>query len=152
VNPADDDAPVEVQALLVCRGVAATPSGGVDVKDVVDVLVVPGFPAEAGPLTFAAFVRAMRAGEAEVSFRVFPLGEPDRTLVTLPGRLRVQKGYEGRQSVIGSGFKSIKIHAGGWYGVEFLVGAQVLAKTRFAIGARAPAKGEAPAAPQSPAD
>jgi hypothetical protein len=137
-RPEDDGAPVEVQALLVCRGVAATPTGGVDVKDVVDVLVVPSFPAEAGPLTFCAFVRATRAGEAEVSFRVFPFGDAEKTLVTLPGRLRVQRGYEGRQTVIGSGFKSIKIHAGGWYGVEFRVGDTVLATTRFAIGARAP--------------
>jgi hypothetical protein len=142
-----DGAPVEVQGLLVCRGVQGTPTGGVDVKEVVDVLVVPSFPAEAGPLTFCAFVRAMRSGEADVSFRIFPLQEPEKTLVSLPGRLRVQKGYEGRQTVIGSGFKSIKIHAGGWYGVEFLVGDSVLAKTRFAIGARAPA----PAAGEKPA-
>jgi hypothetical protein len=144
------DSPVEVHGVLVCRGVQGTPSGGVDVKDVVDILVVPSFPAEAGPLTFCAFVRASRAGEAEVSFRLHPLADPSQTLVTLPGRLRVQKGYEGRQTVIGSGFKSIKIHRGGWYGVEFRVGETVLARTRFAIGAKGPkpAAASEDAAPQ----
>jgi hypothetical protein len=136
----DGDANVEVQGLLVCRGVQGTSTGGIDVKDVVDVLVVPSFPAEVGPLTFAAFVRSKRPGEAEVSFRVHPAADPSKTLVTLPGRLTVQKGYEGRQSVIGSGFKTLKVHAGGWYGVEFRLGDAVLARTRFAIGSKAPAK------------
>ncbi len=144
-SPADDS-PVEVHGVLVCRGVQGTPSGGVDVHDVIDVLVVPSFPAEAGPLTFCAFVRAKRAGEADVSFRLYPLKAPSVTVATLPGRLKVQKGFEGRQSVIGSGFKTIRINQGGWYGVEFRVGETILARTRFAVGARAP-RGAPPAAP-----
>lgn len=151
--PVDDDSPIEVHAVLVCRGVEGTKGGGVDVRDVIDVLVVPKFPAQAGPLTFCAFVRANRAGEADVSFRVYPLHHPETTVMTLPGRLRVQKGYEGRQSVIGSGFKTITFHAGGWYGIEFRVGETVLAKTRFAVGARSSgeaAPGGAASGPAAP--
>ena len=145
----ESSASLEVHALLVCREVVSSKQGGVSVRDIVDIVPVLGFPGDAGPLSFAAFVRASRAGEAEVSFRLYPMGNPEVTLATLPGRLRVAKGYEGRQNVIGAGFKSLKVQAGGWFGVEFLVGTSVLARTRFAIGAMqgAPkAAGEAPAA------
>lgn len=129
-----ETASVEVHALLVCREVQTSKSGGVTVRDVLDIVPVLGFPGDAGPLSFAAFVRANRAGEAEVSFRLYPMSEPETTLATLPGRLRIAKGYEGRQNVIGAGFKTLKVQGGGWFGVEFRVGETVLARTRFAIG------------------
>ncbi len=135
-------APIDVHALLVCREVQTSKAGGVTVRDVLDIVPVLGFPGDAGPLSFAAFVRANRAGEAEVSFRLYPMSSPETTLATLPGRLRIAKGYEGRQNVIGAGFKSLKVQAGGWFGVDFRVGETVLARTRFAIGAM-----QAPKAP-----
>lgn len=145
---ATETAAIDVHALLVCREVMTSKSGGVTVRDVLDIVPVIGFPGDAGPLSFAAFVRASRAGEAEVSFRLFPVSSPETTLATLPGRLRVSKGYEGRQNVIGAGFKTLKVQAGGWFGVEFLVGTKVLATTRFAIGAMQAPK-PADAAPAS---
>jgi len=145
----ESSASLEVHALLVCREVMTSKQGGVTVRDVVDIVPVLAFPGDAGPLSFAAFVRARRAGEADVSFRLFPVGSPEVTLATLPGRLRVAKGYEGRQNVIGAGFKTLKVQAGGWFGVEFRVGNTVLAQTRFAIGAiqgTPKVSGDAPAA------
>ena len=139
-SSAPESAPIDVHALLVCREVQTSKSGGVTVRDVLDIVPVLGFPGDAGPLSFAAFVRANRAGEADVSFRLYPISSPETTLATLPGRLRIAKGYEGRQNVIGAGFKSLKVQAGGWFGVEFRVGETVLARTRFAIGAMQPAK------------
>ena len=58
----------------------------------------------------------------------------------------MQKGYEGRQTVISAGFKTLKINAGGWFGLEFKLGSQVLARTRFAVGAisKKPADGGTP--------
>lgn len=142
-----ESAPLDVHALLVCREVMSSKSGGVTVRDVLDIVPVIGFPGDAGPLSFAAFVRATRAGEAEVSFRLHPMEHPETTLATLPGRLRVAKGYEGRQNVIGAGFKTLKVQAGGWFGVEFKVGDKVLARTRFAIGMIAPKTAGGPGAP-----
>ena len=131
----ESTASLEVHALLVCRAIESSKNGGVTVRDVVDIVPVLGFPGDAGPLSFAAFVRVHRPGEAAVSFRLYPMSSPETTLATLPGRLRVAKGYEGRQNVIGAGFKTLKVQAGGWFGVEFIVGTSVLARTRFAIGA-----------------
>jgi hypothetical protein len=141
-----ESAAIEVHALLVCREVQSNKTGGVTVRDVVDIVPVLGFPGDAGPLSFAAFCRAKRAGEVDVSFRVHPMADVATTLVSLPGRLRVAPGYEGRQNVIGAGFKTLKVQGGGWFGVEFRVGSKVLARTRFAIGAiaKAPAPGDTP--------
>ncbi len=77
-----------------------------------------------------------------MSFRLHPMADPSVTVATLPGKLTVAKGYEGRQTVIYSGFKTLTVKQGGWFGVEFRVGERVLARARFAIGARggAPAK------------
>ncbi len=142
-----ESAPLDVHALLVCREVMSSKTGGVTVRDVLDIVPVIAFPGDAGPLSFAAFVRATRAGEADVSFRLHPMEHPETTLATLPGRLRVAKGYEGRQNVIGAGFKTLKVQAGGWFGVEFKVGDKVLARTRFAIGMIAPKPAGGPGAP-----
>ena len=130
-NP--DTAGVEVTALLVCREIQNTKTG-VNVREVLEVVPVLQLPGEAGPLTFAAFLRSERAGEAKVSFRVHPLKDPTVTLITLPGRLLVQKGYEGRQTVVGAGFKTLKVNQSGWYGVEFRVGETILARARFLVG------------------
>ncbi len=147
-TPADETPQIEVHALLVCREIQAGKTGGVSVREVLDIVPVLQLPGDAGPLTFAAFVRAHRAGEAKVSFRIFPLGDPSVTLVDLPGRLVVQKGYEGRQNVIAAGFKSLTVKAGGWFGVDFRVGETVLATTRFLIGAMVK-KGAPPPAPRA---
>ncbi len=139
VAPVADDEPVRVEGLLVCRSVENSPSGGITVRDVLDIVPVAGFPGEAGPLAFAAFVRPARAGEAGISFRIHPVANASVTVASLPGKLTIAKGYEGRQTVIYSGFKSLTVKQGGWYGVEFRVGERVLARTRFAVGARGPA-------------
>lgn len=125
---------IEVTGLLVCRELQQS-RHGVNVREILEIVPVLQFPGEAGPLTFVALVRAPRPGEAAVSFRIHPLADPAVTLVNLPGRLSVQKGYEGRQSVVAAGFKTLKIHAGGWFGLEFRLGDEVLARTRFAVGA-----------------
>ncbi|HVG92980.1 MAG TPA: hypothetical protein VND21_00930 [Planctomycetota bacterium] len=130
--PSTDE--LEVTGLLVCREIQNT-RHGVNVREVLELVPVLQFPGEAGPLTFVALVRAPRHGEAAVAFRVHPLDDPSVTLVTLPGRLAVQKGYEGRQTVVAAGFKTLKINAGGWFGLEFRMGDEVLARTRFAVGA-----------------
>jgi hypothetical protein len=122
----------------------------VSLRDILEIVPVLGFPGEAGPLSFAAFLRPLRAGEAEVAFRIHPMDHPETTLVRMPGRLNVQKGYEGRQTVVSAGFKTLKINAGGWFGVEFSVGAKVLAHTRFAVGAVQPKKSDASAPPAPP--
>ena len=75
-TPADETPQIEVHALLVCREVA----GGQDgrrgsLREVLDVVPVLQRAGDAGPLTFVAFVRAHRAGEARVVFRIFPLGD-----------------------------------------------------------------------------
>lgn len=146
-GPGDGGEAVEVVALLVCREVAHGRSG-VTVKDIVEIVPVVAFPGEAGPLTLCAILRPHRAGEAEVVFRVHPLNHPETTLIQMPGRLRVERGLEGRQTLVSAGFRSMKVHAGGWFGVEFRVGERVAARTRFAIGAlTAAAGGPAPSAP-----
>ena len=142
-TPATDDEPVRVEGLLVCRSVENSPSGGITVRDVLDIVPVAGFPGEAGPLAFAAFVRPARAGEAGISFRIHPVMDASVTVASLPGKLTIAKGFEGRQTVIYSGFKSLTVKQGGWYGVEFRVGERVLARTRFAVGARGTASPKA---------
>src|SRR5438105_1562438 len=131
---------IEVVALLVCREVQNGRTG-VSLRDIVEIVPVLGFPGEAGPLSFSAFVRSERAGEAKVSFRVHPLDHPETTVIDMPGRLVVQKGYEGRQSVISAGFRTLKVNAGGWFGLEFRLGDTILARTRFAIGSMSKASG-----------
>lgn len=142
----EEAAGVDVTALLVCREVQSSKTG-VSLREIVEIVPVLQFPGEAGPLTFAAFVRASRPGEAQVAFRVHPMGDPATTLVELPGRLSVAKGYEGRQSVIAAGFKTLKVNAGGWFGVEFRVGGKVLAHTKFLVGAISRAQAGGPPAP-----
>ena len=82
--PADETPQIEVHALLVCREVVGGKTGGVSVREVLDIVPVLQLPGDAGPLTFAAFVRAHRAGEAKVHFRIYPLGDPSVTLIELP--------------------------------------------------------------------
>lgn len=147
-GPGNGDEAVEVVALLVCREVVHARSG-VTVKEIVEIVPVVAFPGEAGPLTFCAILRPHRAGEAEVVFRVHPLNHPETTLIQMPGRLRVERGLEGRQTLVSAGFRSMKVHGGGWFGVEFRVGERVAARTRFAVGALTPAAGSAPA-PSAP--
>jgi hypothetical protein len=146
-NPAspDGEAPaIEVHGLLVCRGVGEGADRHVVVNGVLDIVPVAGYPGEAGPLAFVAFVRAWRAGEAAVSFRVHPVDHPDVTLASFPGRLSIAKGYEGRQTVVRVEVKSLQVKQGGWFGVEFRLGETVLARNRFLIGAVAPRPGAAP--------
>ena len=130
----EDGAPVEVHSLLVCRGVSES-QGHVNVQGILEIIPVAAFPGDAGPVSFVAFVRANRAGEAAVSFRIHPLEKPDMTVAEFPGRLAVAKGYEGRQTVVRVELKTLKVNAGGWFGIEFRLGDQVLAKNRFLIGA-----------------
>lgn len=140
---------VEVVALLICREVQQGRSG-VTLKEIVEIVPVVAFPGEAGPLTFCAILRSHRAGEAEVGFRVHPLHHPETTLIEMPGRLRVERGLEGRQTVVSAGFRSMKIHAGGWFGVEFRVGGRVAARTRFAVGALTSAAAPGPGSTGAP--
>src|SRR6058998_2142579 len=93
------DEGIEVVGLLLCREVQ-NGRAGVSLREIVEIVPVMQFPGEAGPLAFAAFVRSKRAGEAKVAFRVHPIDHPEVTVVEVPGRLAVQKGYEGRQSVV----------------------------------------------------
>lgn len=136
----DDGPAIEVQGLLVCRGVTEGADRHVQVNGVLDIVPVAGFPGEAGPLAFVAFVRARRAGEADVSFRIHPLKAADVTLARFPGRLAVAKGYEGRQTVVRVELKSLQVKQGGWFGLEFRLGDAVLARNRFLIGALAAPK------------
>jgi hypothetical protein len=147
VEPTGGSEAIRVEGLLVCRSVEGTVSGGVTVRDVLDIVALPSFPGDAGPLSFVAFVRATRPGEANVSFRVHPIADESVTIANLPGRLTVSAGYEGRQTAIHTGFKSLTVKHGGWFGVEFRVGERVLARSRFAIGAR----GGASSNPSAPA-
>ena len=148
----DDGPPVEVHGLLVCRGITESQDRHVNVQGVLEILPVPGFPGDAGPLSFVAFVRANRAGEAGVSFRVHPLEQPKTTVAEFPGRLAVAKGFEGRQTVVRVELKTLKVNQGGWFGVEFRLGEEVLARNRFLIGAVAarPAAAAPAAAKKTP--
>jgi hypothetical protein len=147
----DDGEAVEVHGLLVCRGAGEGPDGSVAVQGILDIVPVAGFPGEAGPLAFVALVRAKRAGEAAVSFRVHPLEAPDVTLARFPGRLSVAKGYEGRQTIVRVELKSLQVKQGGWFGLEFRVGEEVLARNRFLIGAVSPRPRPGSATPPRPA-
>jgi hypothetical protein len=145
MSEANADVPtVEVHGLLICRGLAEGAGGHVNVQGVLDIIPVAGFPGEAGPLAFVAFLRAHRAGEAEVSFRIHPLEAEDVTLAKFPGRLNVAKGFEGRQNVVRVELKTLTVKQGGWFGLEFRLGETVLARNRFLIGAVAP-RGKPPA-------
>ena len=139
----DNGAAVEAHGLLVCRGVLESQDRHVTVQGILEILPVAAFPGDAGPVSFVAFVRAKRAGEAQVSFRVHPLEAPATTVAEFPGRLSVAKGYEGRQTVVRVEMKTLKVNQGGWFGLEFRVGDEVLMRNRFLIGAVAPR----PAAP-----
>jgi hypothetical protein len=145
-----EEAAVEVHALLVCRGLVDGGGGHVSVQGVLDIVPVAAFPGEAGPLCFVAFLRPNRAGEADVSFRVHPVGAEDVTLARFPGRLAVAKGVEGRQTVVRVDLKTLTVKQGGWFGVEFRLGETVLARNRFLVGAVAP-RGRAPAPASPPA-
>ena len=145
---ASDTPAVEVHALLVCRGVADGGGGHVSLQGVLDIIPVAGFPGDAGPLAFVAFLRAHRAGEAQVSFRIHPLEHEAVTLAQFPGRLSVAKGVEGRQTVVRVDLKTLTVKQGGWFGIEFRLGDKVLARNRFLIGAIAP-RGKPPATPQA---
>lgn len=147
--PEANDVPaVEVHGLLVCRGVTDGAGGHVTVQGVLDIIPVAGFPGDAGPLAFVAFLRAHRAGEAEVAFRIHPLEHEDVTLAQFPGRLSVAKGVEGRQTVVRVDLKTLTVKQGGWFGIEFRLGDKVLARNRFLIGALAP-RGKPLAPPQA---
>ncbi len=125
---------LEVSALLICREVQNGRTG-VSLREILEIVPVLQFPGEAGPLSFVAFLRPHRAGEAEVVFRIHPIDQPETTLIRMPGRLNVLKGYEGRQTVVSAGFKTLTVNGGGWFGLEFSVGNRVMARTKFAVGA-----------------
>jgi hypothetical protein len=140
---------LEVSALLICREVQNGRTG-VSLREILEIVPVLQFPGEAGPLSFVAFLRPHRSGEAEVVFRIHPIGHPETTLIRMPGRLNVLKGYEGRQTVVSAGFKTLTVNGGGWFGLEFSVGERVLARTKFAVGSIGTKKVPAPALPTPP--
>jgi hypothetical protein len=125
------------QDLLVCRGVEATPEGGVTLRDVLEIVQVPQFPADAGPLHFVAFLRGLVPGTLEVAFRVHREGDPTAVVAQVPMRVNVPEGVSDRQISIYGGLRKATVSHGGWYGVELVAGDRVLAKNRFAIGTRA---------------
>jgi hypothetical protein len=130
---------IRAQNLFVCRGVEATPSGGVVLTDVLEVVPVAEFPADAGPLHFVAFLRGLRAGTVEVTFRIVPEGAPDAVVASIPMRVTVPQGVEDRQVAIHGGLQKATVSRGGWYRVDLLDGPLVVATNRFAIGARSKA-------------
>jgi hypothetical protein len=134
-----DPGPValDAQSLFVCRGVKATPGGGVDLEDVLEIVQVPGFPADAGPLHFVAFLRGLAPGAVELTFRVHREGDPDAVVATIPMRVNVPEGVSERQVSIYGGLQKATVSRGGWYGVELRAGDRVVARNRFAIGTRA---------------
>jgi hypothetical protein len=128
---------IRAQNLFVCRGVEATPGGGVVLKDVLEVVQVPEFPADAGPIHFVAFLRGLSAGAVEVTFRVVPEAAPDAVVASIPMRVTVPEGVEDRQVAIHGGLQKASVSRGGWYRVDLLEGDRLVATNRFAIGARA---------------
>ena len=136
-SPPAPETTLRPQDLLVCRGVDATPEGGVNLHDVLEIVQVPQFPADAGPLSFVAFLRGLAPGALEVSFRVHREGDPDAVVARIPMRVNVPEGVSDRQIAIHGGLRKATVSHGGWYGVELVAGDRVLARNRFAIGTRA---------------
>jgi hypothetical protein len=131
---------LEAQTLFVCRGIESTPEGGVNLEDVLEIVQVPEFPADAGPLHFVAFLRGLSPGSLEVRFRVRPQGVPDAVVATIPMRVNVPEGVADRQISIYGGLRKAQVSRGGWYEVELIEGEgegeRVIARNRFAIGTR----------------
>jgi hypothetical protein len=128
---------IQAQNLFVCRGVEATEGGGVVLQDVLEVVRVADFPADAGPLHFVAFLRGLRAGSVEVTFRVRPESAPDAVVASIPMRVSVPEGVEDRQVAIHGGLEKAKVSRGGWYRVDLLDGDRLVATNRFAVGTAA---------------
>jgi hypothetical protein len=127
----------EIQGLLVCRGVEPTTGGGVVLKDVLEIVQVPEFPTDAGPLSFVAFVRGLTEGVHEVAFRVHRSGEAESGGANVQMRVTVPAGIGDRQVPMYVTLPKVPVKDGGWYEVSLRLGEKILARNRFAIGVRA---------------
>src|SRR5262245_17420692 len=126
--------PVHVHGLLVCRRVETSPAGDLTVHNVVEVLPVPSFPGDAGPLVFVAFVRNLPPGKGNAAFTIHPAGRRDRVMARLPVEAHVPDGFAQRQIALQLRVPSIPVQQGGWFDVVFEWEGKPLAVNRFAIG------------------
>jgi len=134
-----DAPPIHVHALLVCRKVETNPEGDLTVHNVVEILSVDSFPADAGPVVFVAFVRGLPPGPGRAAFVIYPQGQRGKEVARLPIEAKVPEGLSGRQVALQLRVPKIPVQRGGWFDVVFEWGGVPVAENRFAIGARAPA-------------
>lgn len=133
---------ITVHALLVCRKAEAAASGELTLHDVLEILAVDTLPGEAGPVTFVALVRNLPEGPDKGAFVVRAPAPQSADLARCPLEVQVPKGYAGRQVALQVRLPSLPVARGGWYELHFEWAGQVLAASRFAVGARsAPGQG-----------
>jgi hypothetical protein len=108
--------------------------GRLNLEEVLEVIAVDEMPADAGPITFVAFVRAARAGKTTFTFEVRPAARPDEVAGRYPLEAEVPDAYVGRQVAVQMKVPSIPVTHGGWYDVRFVWEERILAVNRFAIG------------------
>jgi hypothetical protein len=126
-----------VHGLLLCRRVETSAHGDLTLHEIVEVLPVDAFPADAGPLTFVAFVRSLPPGPGQAMFVLRTTGESAREVARLPLPVNVPRGFGGRQVALQLRVPSVPVQGGGWYEVVFEWNGTPLASNRFAIGMRA---------------
>lgn len=101
-----------------------------------------GFPGDAGPLTFVAFVRNLPPGPGTCAFVLRPVGEGGPGTARLPLEVDVGPSLAGRQVALQIRVPSLPVAQGGWYEVAFEWEGTPLAANRFAIGARGDSAGD----------
>ena len=129
----DGQTPV-VHGLLVCRNAEMVAEGRLNLEEVLEVVAVEEMPADAGPLTFVAFVRAAEAGPTTFTFEVRPAAQPEEVAGRYPLEAEVPQAFVGRQLAVQMKVPSIPVTHGGWYDVSFEWQGKMLAMNRFAIG------------------
>jgi hypothetical protein len=122
--------------------VESHPGGDLTLHNVVEIVPVDAFPADAGPLVFVAFVRSLPTGPGKGAFVLHPAGRRDDVVARLPLEAAVPPQFAARQVALQVRVPSIPVNRGGWYDVVFEWDGRPLAVNRFAIGEKA--KGSKP--------
>lgn len=140
-TPSRNERTPVVHGLLVCRNADLGAEGRLDLTEVLEVVAVESMPADAGPLTFVAFVRSPAPGKSRFTFVVHPADRPDETAGRYPLDAEIPPEFVGRQVAIQMRVPSIPVTHGGWYDVHFEWEGSALATNRFAIGLKSAAAG-----------
>ena len=126
--------PPVVHGLLVCRNAEMAPEGRLNLTEILEVVAVEAMPADAGPLTFVAFVRSQAPGKTTFTFEVRPAGRPDEVAGRYPLDADIPDAFVGRQIAVQMQIPEIPVEHGGWYDVILSWEGETLAMNRFAIG------------------